>query len=133
MSTQTTKSRGNIAGGRLCQPVDTSNDRMMVEEGIRVPLLNINRKVFERTQSEKNELKRVKTKYIPKGITLVKKHESSIPMQLVVYCKYSKVENFKSTHSYKCVLSEVPNILQSLKDSGYILKDVYFNDTIYKI
>lgn len=130
----TTKPKLNIAGGRLCQPVDTSNDRMMVDEGLRVPPLSINRKVFEKTQSEKNELKRIKTKNSPKGIKFIQKYESLIPMQLVVYCKYSpKVVDFKSTHSYKCLLSEVSGILQSLKDSGYIIKDVYFNDTIYKI
>jgi hypothetical protein len=123
----------NIVGGKLRPPVNTEDDRMMIEEGIRVPLLNINREVFKKTQSEKRELKLKKTKTSPKGIKLVQPYELNIPMDLIVYCKYSKVQNFKSTHSFKCLKSEVPTILQSLKDSGYILNKVYFNNKLYNV
>jgi hypothetical protein len=123
----------NIVGGKLRPPVNTEDDRMMVEEGIRVPLLNINREIFKKTQSEKKELKLKKTKTSPKGIKLVQPYESNIPMNLIVYCKYSKAQNFKSTHAFKCVKSEVTTILQSLKDSGYILNKVYFNNKPYNV
>jgi len=122
----------NICGGELASPVDPKNDKEMVEAGIRKPLLFINRWIFKKSISEKVELKRKKNKISPKGAHFEKNLFPNQKLKLVVYMKYSPVKNFKSTHSFECYENEIPTILRLLKDEGYIINKVFFNNKIYR-
>ena len=61
-----------------------------------------------------------------------KKRIPLIPLVLIVYTKFSKVENYKSTHRFNCIKTDVPKILSNLEDKGYIINKVYFNNKTYK-
>jgi len=123
----------NICGEELASPVDPKNDKEMVEAGIRKPLLFINRWIFKKSIPEKVELKRKKNKVSPKGAYFEKAPKYNQKFKLVVYMKYSQqIKNFKSTHSFECYENEIPTILRLLKDEGYIINKVFFNNKTYK-
>jgi hypothetical protein len=122
----------NICGEKLHPPVDPSDDYQMVAVGIRKPKFFLNKKVFEQTDWEKKELKRVKRKGISKVTLLRKPKENFIKGKLVIYMEKSKVENFKSTHSFNCFEEEVDEIIGNLRNKGYKVKKTYFQNKLWK-
>ncbi len=110
--------------------VDHTNDAEMVNEGLRLPKLFIDRTVFKKTSAEKRLLKTLRRKGGPRGNNWTK-HEPLHKFRLIVYMNRSdKVDpnHFKSTHSFMCYENEVPGILASLTEVGYNIKQAYFNN-----
>jgi hypothetical protein len=58
--------------------------------------------------------------------------EDIVQMPLIVYTKHSKVQNYKSTHSYRCFKNDISDILNNLRVLGYNIGKVYFNSKPYK-
>jgi len=115
------------------EPIQPNNDLWMVQNGLRNPLVSINRSIFEHTISEKRELK-LKRKNVKFGSSSDFKFqkEDNSKYNLIVYMKHSpKVDKFKSTHPFKCYKNEVENILANLKEQGYKIGKVYFNNHSY--
>jgi len=86
---------------------------------------------IEKTPQERKEIKLMKSLHKEKlhGVffTPYERYKS----RLIVYTKYSKVEGYRSTHSFVCFKSEVNTHLQELKDAGYIINKAYFNGKPY--
>lgn len=88
--------------------------------------------IFKKTPYERKQLKLVKTKGGPRG-SISRKRDTIIKMPLIIYMKYSKeISQFKSTHSFLCPQSEVDNRINFLREQGYIINKVYFNNKVYK-
>ena len=88
---------------------------------------------IKKSEEERKQIKLMKSihKEKLKGTFFTPKEET-IYLPLIVYTKQSKVENYKSTHSFKCFKSDVNDILNDLRIKGYILNKVYFNSKPYK-
>lgn len=127
-----TSKQVNICGGKLYSPVNCADDAQMVREGLRVPNLFIDTKVFEKTEFEKKQLRLLKNK--KQFDTMYKTpNREHLQHRLTVYMKKSNVRNYKSTHSFMCYSYEIPGILSMLKDNNYVINKAYYNHKKYTI
>lgn len=56
----------------------------------------------------------------------------SFKARLIVYTQQSpKVKEYRSTHSFVCYKSEISGHIQTLRDAGYVLGKVYYNNKPY--
>ena len=125
-------SNEKVSNKKTYPRIDTANDAEMVREGLRVPAVFIDRRVFINSKQEKEQLKLLKTKSSPKGVITRGSYTSNIPLKCVVYMQRSpKVKNFKSTHTFTCLKEEVSSRVRNLTDEGYVVKKVYFNNHVY--
>lgn len=129
---ETSKKQVNICGGKLYPTVNPNNDGQMVREGLRVPNLIIDRKVFEKSEFEKKQLKLLKFKK-EFGTMYKAPNREHLQHRLTVYMKKSNVRNYKSTHSFMCYSYEVQGILSMLRDNNYVINVVYYNHKKYSI
>jgi len=115
------------------EPIRPNDDAFMVREGLRHPVVERHTYLFIKTKEEREEIARMKKSCKNpegKGVCMNESHEY-VPLKYVIYTKYSKVDNYKSTHSGKCFKSELPGIVTNLKEQGYKVSKVYYNNHIY--
>ena len=74
------------------KPIDCTDDYFMINAGLRQPVLYLHPEIFIKTASEKAELKRMKTKYSPKG-SINKSIDLSYPQRLTVHFVNTKKES----------------------------------------
>ena len=89
---------------------------------------------IEKSAEERKQIKIMKSlhKEKMKG-SFFQPKEDIVQMSLIVYTKHSsKVQNYKSTHSYKCFKNDISDILNNLRVIGYNIGKVYFNNKSYK-
>ena len=120
--------RRNICGGKLREPIDVNDDLRMVEEGLRLPLVRINRDVFKKDSWEKKEIKKNKHLKISKGLGHIIKPYALIPGTLTIYYENrQKDSTFKTTESIKCFKNEILSIIQNKWDNYRLkVKKYYF-------
>lgn len=109
-------------------PIDTTNDLLMVKEGIRPPRLQINYNVFKKESWEKKEVKKWKHLKISKGLGHIIEPYALIPGTLTIYYEnMQKDSTFKTTESIKCFKNEILSIIQNKWDNYRLkVKKYYF-------
>ena len=114
-----------------CAPVDTKNDYQMINEGIRVPKLNIDRSCFEHSLEEKRNLKLLKNKMLSHNNPAQYRDSKEIAGNLVIYyINVDKRNNFKTTENIKNVLREnISNIIAAKKASGLVIKRAFYKNS----
>lgn len=115
--------------------VDVHNDSLMVSLGIRLPNVEPrDMSVWTKTAKEKKEVRKMRNKHKNDYITGGIKEPKSIPVvaKLIVQI-YGKIGN-KTTFSYTCTQSNIPNILSKfVDDSGKsIIRYYKWNGKTYK-
>ena len=128
--TESNKERRNICGGKLYPPVDVNDDRMMIEQGIRLPLIQRNPSVFKKEKWEKDQLKRERNRNYPlaSGSAHIPEKEERIQGKLIIYYRNTnKLPNFKTTESIRCFESEIESIIRDKRDLKLSINKTYFN------
>jgi len=127
-------SKRSIYGGKLYPSVNVQDDYSMVREGLRPPVLSINRNTFYKNTEEKALLKKVRNsqKFASK---ICKGNDYRFKGKLVVYAKQqgSTVKQFKSTQSFLVNEKQVNEIVSFLKKEGYNITKIYFNNKLYQL
>ena len=118
----------NICGGEMKSPVDCSDNEMMVREGLRPSLFELNKMHFYKTRSEKeevNRLKRIQSLFSGKPVFNDIYHK---PIgRLIVHLKNDQhLKDFHTTFNYECKEHEVKEILSVFHDKQ-IVTSVKFN------
>ena len=116
-----------------CAPVDTTDDYQMVNEGLRIPLLTLDRSCFKHSEEEKEALKLLRNKSLSKENPVKYRDSKEIAGNLVLYyINVEKKNDFKTTENIKNVLREnIVNILYNKKISGFkVVKAFYKNSPI---
>jgi hypothetical protein len=104
----------NICGEKLHPPIDTKSDAVMVKEGIRVPKLTIDRKCWEKSQEEKDKLKKVKNKLSPTAS--IPRPKNVEKKKLIVYfLNESKTNRFRTTESVMCEHLLIADVIERLR------------------
>jgi protein gp37 len=87
---------------------------------------------MQKSSEERRQIKIMKSihKEKLKGVSF-QSREELVQLPLIIYTKKSKVENYKSTHSYKCFRNSVNDLITSLVDRGYIIHKIYYNNKPY--
>lgn len=112
------------------EPVDCTDDAMMVREHLRQPKLILipKRKV---SKEERRQLKLAKANCKPLSRKEMGKlgKGSLVPMKLTVYFDNVKKEsNFTTTITRTIFEEDIPELLESFKNEGKIIKAVFFNN-----
>ena len=104
------------------QPINCNNDLLMIQEGLRPPLLKkdatINSKSFDDIVLLK-QLKKTCNK--PEGVYFTPREEKR---RFILYLRNnvtdpSKKKFFHTTRSYVCTQTDMNNIIESLKDKRF--------------
>ena len=118
------------------EPLRCDDDAFMVREGLRKPLLILNPSINHKTVDEQLDLDKMKKscgKVKLSGSVFTKVDVELNPLKLIVNMKNPKKNpELKTTHSFMCFKSEIQDILSQLKDSGYSVNNVYYNNKPYK-
>jgi len=105
--------------------IDCNNDKLMVQEGLRAPLLTIDKRVFMKTEYEKNLLKTLKTK---KCYPPAQKPKKVKNIRLTIHLKNEKHSNtLKNTYSFIVPENSINIHLNKFKDR--IIK--YYTSNVY--
>lgn len=110
-------------------PIDTKNDRLMVEEALRQPkVIFIKRNKL--TKEERRELKLLKANAQPLSKSeYVKRSRTSLTkLRLTVYfLNVKKESNFKTTTTVHIYRDDVEDFLQSKVNEGLQLSKIYLD------
>ncbi len=119
--------RRNICGGKLREPIDVNDDLRMVEEGLRLPLVRINRDVFKKDSWEKKEVKKWKHLKVSEGVGHIIEPYETIKGRLTLYYEnINRLPNFRTTETVKCFRSEIDEILRIKKEKDKLKVSKYY-------
>lgn len=87
---------------------------------------------IEKTPQERKEIKLMKSLHKEKLVGSFYTPYERYKSRLIVYTQHSpKVKEYRSTHSFVCYKSEVSGHLQTLRDAGYVIGKIYYNNKPY--
>jgi len=110
-------------------PVDCNYDTLMVQLGLRYPIVDRHPEIHTKSTQEKAELKRMiaSAATISKSSPNIKQPHENVEGKLTVYLKNTQKSNtFRTTRPYTCYKSEIAGILEELADNKLTVKNYHF-------
>lgn len=110
-------------------PIDCNDDVLMVQLGLRQPLIIRHPELNIKTKFEREEMKRLKSNCAPISRTspIIAEPHEHIMGRLTVYLKNTeKSKTFKTTKTFTCYRSEIEGILEGLRNDRLTVNKHYF-------